>query len=116
MVRIAINDITPKDSKNEFQLYPIIIRSRIAFTAKLIGLYADTLFIHSGISLLSISAVLMNRRGKVKVPAIPKTVSALLVLSPRASDIPDQARPKNATVNRIRTYPMKPVTGKTPRP
>src|SRR5713226_7651898 len=103
MVRIAIIDITPKESKNEYKLYPFIIRSRIAFTAKLIGLYADTFFIHSGISLLSISAVLMNRRGKVNVPAIPKTVSARLVLSPRASDIPDQARPKNATVNKIRT-------------
>src|SRR5216683_5959275 len=115
MVRIAIKDITPKDRKNEFQLYPTIIRSRIAFTAKLIGLYADTFFIHSGISLLSISAVLMNRRGKVRVPAIPKTVSALLVLSPRASDIPDQASPKAATVKMTSRYPRKPVSGNTPR-
>jgi len=44
------------------------------------------------------SAVLMNKSGKVTAPAIPKTVSALFVFSPRARDIPDQARPKKATV------------------
>ena len=79
-----------------------MMRSRIAFTAKLIGLYAETFCIHVGINCGFISAVLMNRRGKVRVPAIPKTVSALLVLSPRAKDIPDQARPKKATVTKMR--------------
>jgi len=44
----------------------------------------------------------MNKSGKVKVPAIPNTVSALFVLSPRAREIPDQARPKKATVIRMR--------------
>src|SRR6266571_9092732 len=80
-----------------------VIRLRIAFTAKLIGLEEETVCIQSGITFCPTRAVLMNKSGKVRNPAIPNTVSALLVLSPKASDIPDQARPKKATVRIMRT-------------
>ncbi len=75
-----------------------MIGFRIAFTAKLMGLKFDTFCIHFGMKPDETSAVLMNKSGNVRAPAMPKTVSALLVFSPRARDIPDQARPKKATV------------------
>ena len=51
------------------------------------------------------SAVLMNRRGNIKNPLIPATVSELFVFNPNASDIPDNARPKKAIMKRIKSMP-----------
>src|SRR5438067_2234329 len=81
-----------------------MIKLRIAFTAKLIGLYDETVCIHGGIDVGSTRAVLMNKRGNVRNPAIPNTVSPLLVFRPKASEIPDQARPKKPTVRMTRWY------------
>src|SRR3989454_12657277 len=92
------------------RLHPVI-GFRMAFTAKLIGLKFDTFCIQPGMKPRETSAVLMNRRGKVTAPAIPKTVSALFVFSPSARDIPDQARPKKATVKITSKEPMIPVAG-----
>src|SRR6266540_1563648 len=86
-----------------------MIRLRIAFTAKLIGLYDDTFCIHGGIAGCPTRAVLMNKSGNVRNPAIPNTVSPLLVFRPKASEIPDQARPKKPTVRMMSKYPATPV-------
>jgi hypothetical protein len=42
-------------------------------------------------------------------PPIAKTVSELLVLMPKAKEIPDHARPKNAIVKKISKIPTIPV-------
>src|SRR6266516_2440658 len=86
-----------------------MIKVRIAFTAKRSGLDDETVCIHGGIDVGSMSAVLMNKRGNVRNPAIPNTVSPLLVFRPKASEIPDQARPKKPTVRMTSTYPATPV-------
>ncbi len=89
----------------------------------LIGLNWDTVAIQAGkrdgqegqkIEGDGTNAVLMNKRGKVREPAMPKTVSALLVLRPIESDIPDHARPKKAMVTKISRYPGIPVAGNDP--
>jgi hypothetical protein len=54
------------------------------------------------------SAVLMNSRGNVRKAPIPKTVSALFVLRPRASEMPDHASPKKAMMNRTSRTPGSP--------
>ena len=51
----------------------------------------------------------MNNRGKVKNTPNAVTVSALLVVSPSASEMPAQAMPKNATVARISNILANPV-------
>ncbi len=47
-------------------------------------------------------------------PPIAKTVSALRVFIPIAKEIPDQAKPKKATVNKISIIPGTPVAYVTP--
>ncbi len=80
----------------------------------LMGLNWDTVFIQSGKKFDGANAVLMNNRGNVRVPAMPNTVSALLVFRPIESDIPDHASPKKAIVSSISRYPGIPVTGEAP--
>ena len=92
-----------------------IDRSRTAFTAKLIGLTLDTSAIQVGITDAGTRAVLMKSRGNVRKPPIPNTVSALRVLRPMASDIPDQARPKKAMTISISAIPPAPVATLNPR-
>jgi hypothetical protein len=112
-VRIASNEITPYATRIAFQSNPLMIRGRIAFTARLIGFTLETVLIQSGIipGLSETRAVLMNSNGKVRNPAIPNTVSEFLVFNPKAREIPDQAKLKYATVAMTRTYPTKPVAG-----
>ena len=88
--------------------------ARRASTVILIGLYWDTVFIQSGRKIDGAKAVLMNKRGKVRVPAIPNTVSALRVFRPIEREIPDHASPKKAIVSSISRYPGIPVAGEAP--
>ncbi len=83
-------------------------------TVILIGLYVDVLFIQSGMEIAGTKAVLMNKSGKVRNAAIPNTVSAFRVLSPRERAIPDQASAKKAIVASINRYPGIPVTAEAP--
>jgi hypothetical protein len=48
-------------------------------------------------------------------PPMAKTVSALLVFMPNASEIPDHASPKNAIVKNISRIPITPVVTKAPK-
>ena len=70
----------------------------------------ETSCIQVGIAVTGTRAVLMKRRGNVRKPPIPKTVSALLVRSPSASEIPDHARPKNAIMKMMSRIPPTPVS------
>src|SRR5207244_11299520 len=70
-----------------------MIKLRIAFTAKLIGLYDETVCIHGGIDVGLTRAVLMNKRGNVRNPDIPNTVSPLFTFIAKSSQITDKATP-----------------------
>ena len=93
---------------------PLEIDLLTALTAKLIGFTLDTSCIQVGMAVTGTSAVLMNRRGKVRNPPIPKTVSALFVLSPNVREMPDHASPKKAIMSIIEIIPGKPVTTEKP--
>jgi hypothetical protein len=56
----------------------------------------------------------MNNNGKVRNEPNANTVSELLVFSPIAREIPDQASPKNAIVKSMSKMPGNPVTGVAP--
>ena len=60
-------------------------------------------------------AVLRNKSGNVMNPPIANTVSELLVFIPIASEIPDQASPKNAIITKMSRIPITPVFTKAPK-
>ena len=59
--------------------------------------------------------MLVNSSGKVRNPAMPKTVSALFVLSPIEREIPDHASPKKAMIDSATRYPSIPVAAEVPK-
>jgi len=116
MVKTAITAMTARDvisapnenaSGND--------KSRTAVVAKLIGLAFDTACIQVGIAAPGTNAVLMKSNGNVRNAPMPKTVSALLVLSPSVNEIPDQANPKKAIMKRVSNIPASPVAMLKPK-
>ena len=61
------------------------------------------------------SAGLRKSNGNVNTPPIEKTVSALRVLIPNAKEIPDQAKPKKASVKKMPITPRIPVVTVAPK-
>ena len=68
------------------------------------GFTLETLCIQLGMA-VGTSAVLMKSSGNVRNPPMPKTVSALFVLSPSVREMPDQASPKNAMMTNMTMIP-----------
>ena len=110
IVTTAISAMTAKDVTSALKENELgNARSLTAVIAKLIGFTLETSCIQVGMALAGTRAVLMKSSGKVRNAPIPKTVSALLVLRPSVSEIPDHANPKKAMMNRVSRIPAIPV-------
>jgi hypothetical protein len=75
----------------------------------------DTSFTHVGRKSIGNNAGLRKSSGNVMTPPIAKTVSELLVFIPNASEIPDHASPKNASVKKMPRIPRTPVVTEAPK-